>query len=572
MEWLLIIPQLLYRSLYNSGKMMSGGKHLLLLAVFLPLARCQDKPQVSISPKLKQIFSGDILYLTCDVTRGSKFKWYFNNMEQEPRNKTWKIAAAAPIHSGSYQCESNKQKSKNFEVRVQEYNPSASLTIKTGQTVMRFGTSVVLQLTNDDGLQGWKCRVYNGNKEKTIKLKLEKKYTVIFQPKALTAHETIFWCTDEKNHRSNQQVILTTRNDVALQMYPLPAVFGESLTLTCHVWGTDQISRAVIYKDDTTILDSSTTKSPTFTIPTVTNSTQGRYKCDITYTHVARTAGPSYHKVSDLQEVFVQVSPIKAVLSVTDGLSCSCPMCTGNMSFRFYKYGQEWEQIESGKNFMKPETSGTYACRAVLKNMRSLLSNAYVYQPEINLLSVIVGMAAVAAIIGGAILVAVRFLKRRKNRDDAGPIYEDMPLRLQTDDQYERLNRGGGKGGEYDTLHAEAQGGMKKEDAYEELKKEGMKGDVYHTLGMEGGAGEGGYEALKKEGMKGEVYHTLGMQGGAGEGGYEALKKEGMKGEVYQTLGIIHATGGEGESEATGKKDTDKDDEIVQGKEMMAGN
>ncbi|KAM7370966.1 hypothetical protein PAMP_010473 [Pampus punctatissimus] len=569
--------------------MMSGGKHLLLLAVFM-------------SPKLKQIFSGDILYLTCNGTSGSETViWYFNDMIQQPKNKIWKIAAAAPIHSGSYQCESNGKRSTKFEVKVLEYNPSASLTIKTGLNVMRFGTSVVLQLNNDDGLQGWKCKVFRGDKENRIVLKSDKKDMIIFQPKALTAPETIFWCTDSKeNHRSNQQVILTTGTDVALQMYPLPAVFGESLTLTCHVWGTDQISRAVIYQENAVIVNSSNPKSPTFNIPKVTNSTQGRYKCDVTYTHIGRTAGPPYHKVSDMQEVFVQVSPIKAVLSVTNGLSCSCPMCTGEMSFRFYKYGQEWKQIESGNNFMKPKTSGTYACRAVMNNMRSLLSNAYVYQPEINPLSVIVGMATVAFIIGGVILVAVYYLKRRNNRDDAGPVYEDMPLRTQGDDQYELLNRGGGTVGVYDTLHTEAQGGMKKEDAYEELKKDGMKGDVYHTLGMEGGAGEGGYEALKKEGMKGDVYHTLGMEGGAGEGGYEALKKEGMKGDVYhtlgmeggaaeggyealkkegmkggeyQTLGIIHATGEEEGSKATGKKDTDKDDKVVEEKkEMMAGN
>lgn len=71
-------------------------------------------------------------------------------------------------------------------------------------------------------------------------------------------------------------------------------------------------------------------------------------------------------------------SPIKAVLSVTNGLSCSCPRCKGEYSYHYYKQDdQTWKFMESTKYSMKPQESGTYACRAVMTTMRSFLSNTH---------------------------------------------------------------------------------------------------------------------------------------------------------------------------------------------------
>lgn len=78
---------------------------------------------------------------------------------------------------------------------------------------MRIGNSVVLQLENEDGLNGWSCRVYAEKKEKRIKLRLKEnnQMSIVFQPERLNVPETIFWCTNStKQHRSNQQVIRTT--------------------------------------------------------------------------------------------------------------------------------------------------------------------------------------------------------------------------------------------------------------------------------------------------------------------------------------------------------------------------
>lgn len=96
---------------------------------------------------------------------------------------------------------------------------------------------------------------------------------------------------------------LVSDKEVSLEMYPLPPVVGEPLTLRCLVWGTDQISNTVFYKDNAVIIGA---VSSTHTITNVTELTEGQYKCDVTYTHKAQAAGPPYHEVSDTQEVFVQ--------------------------------------------------------------------------------------------------------------------------------------------------------------------------------------------------------------------------------------------------------------------------
>lgn len=99
--------------------------------------------------------------------------------------------------------------------------------------------------------------------------------------------------------------------DVSLEMYPLPAVVGESLILKCLAWGTDQISHTVFYKNNSIILEG---LRSTYTISDVTESAMGSYKCGATFTHKARTEGPPYKVVSDDQDVFVQGMQIQQTL------------------------------------------------------------------------------------------------------------------------------------------------------------------------------------------------------------------------------------------------------------------
>ncbi|XP_069547554.1 uncharacterized protein [Brachyistius frenatus] len=520
---------------------MSCGKLLLLLAVFTALVRCQPVPKVSVSPTLKQIFIGDSFYLCCNNgVSGSTVKWYVNNTPQTGTNTSLKIAVAGRKDSGSYQCEINSQKSESLTIDVLEYIPRASLTIATGHPVMPKGSAVTLKIENDQGLQGWRCWVNRGvgEKERRIVLKLEEdSVSLVFQPRSLAVPETIFWCTNSGgDSRSNQITIRTSSKTVLLEMKDRPAVSGESLTLTCLLWGTNQFSKVLFYRGGEVIQSADKT---TFEIPKVTDSLKTTYKCRATFRYTDGKSGFPYEEDSDGQDMLVQEQPITAVLS--DG-TCSCPSCASGMSYRYFqKNDQSWQVLSSDE---KPAKSGTYRCGAVWTNKKTSLSKSFIVIKGSSPTLIIA--IAIALVIVGMVSVAGLLYIRHKKRNSSGPIYEDVALKERGDAPYETLPKVHGKEAEYDTLHPEAPSRERKGDEYEALKKEEMTAGVYHTLGMEGAAGGGGgYEALKKEGMKEGVYHTLGTEGAAGGGGgYEALKKEGMKEGVYHTLGTEGAAGG----------------------------
>lgn len=96
------------------------------------------------------------------------------------------------------------------------FMPKASLEINTGQPVMRPGSSVTLQIENEDGLQGWRCWVLKGGRTRRIKLRLSDDTVHLpFSPSRLTDPENIFWCTDKDvQQRSNQVIVLTSGNEM----------------------------------------------------------------------------------------------------------------------------------------------------------------------------------------------------------------------------------------------------------------------------------------------------------------------------------------------------------------------
>ncbi|XP_055360573.1 uncharacterized protein LOC114846266 [Betta splendens] len=525
---------------------MSGGKQLLLLAVLLLLERCQQKPQVMMSPNVEQVFSGDLFYLKCNDSKSVTPATWYQNDARILMTTHYKIAVAQQSHSGQYECEINGEKSDKYQVTVLDFEPSASLTIKTGQPVMQTGASVTLSLQHQDGIQGWQCYVQRGDEVKRIKLRNTSETSLDFQPRRLEVPETTFWCHHSgKKLRSNQITVRTSDKQVSLEMYPLLPVAGQSLTLRCLTWGTDLISHARFYKDNTTFLGES---KGIYNIPKVAATDVGSYRCHASFTYIKNPTGPPYELDSDPQDLRVQEQPMQAVLS--EDIHCSCERCQDDAHSHWYKKsGESWVEVESSTSSdMTPDSSGTYACRRAWGTGRSALSNAVHYQSPPPSIPVTVPLLILLLLI--ALVAAVGIFIWRKRRSATGAIYEDVALRSH--------DKSGEKGdNEYDTLDPEAPNRKRgeKEGQYEPLKKEETKEGEYQTLGMERAAGgEGGYQALKKGGEKEGVYHTLGAEGATGgEGGYQALKKGGEKEGVYHTLGAEGATGGEGGYQALKK-------------------
>lgn len=72
---------------------------------------------VSIRPDLKQIFTGDLLYLSCG-NAANAVKWYLNDTELQDKSTTLRMAPASSMDSGSYKCESNGVQSDVFQINV----------------------------------------------------------------------------------------------------------------------------------------------------------------------------------------------------------------------------------------------------------------------------------------------------------------------------------------------------------------------------------------------------------------------------------------------------------------------
>uniref|UniRef100_A0A3Q3LWM9 Ig-like domain-containing protein n=1 Tax=Mastacembelus armatus TaxID=205130 RepID=A0A3Q3LWM9_9TELE len=376
---------------------------------------CPSASLVSMFPPLSKIFVGDLIYLRCDPS-GSTVKWYIKE-DKSSGNKIFKIALASRSDSGDYYCEDNGQKSDNLTIDVLEYVPSASLTIKTGQPVMQPGASIILQLQADESLYGWKCYVYRGGdkvKKIVLRLKNNQTNTHLFEPRPLNVTETIFWCNNTQNQRSNQVTVRISENQVALEAYSLPAVKGEALTLKCLAWGTDQIREAVFYENDKVL---QTGSSNTYKIPNMAVSNKARYKCRATFVYPGYTAGPPDKVESEDQDIYVHGihTPLTlfAVLSGERYLQCSCEQCSSDPFCRYQYYrkvGQEWGPTESSEYSITPEESGTYACRAVWKNWRSSLNKP---QDTSTLLVLFLVVAACLVVI--IILAFAYFRYKRRN-------------------------------------------------------------------------------------------------------------------------------------------------------------
>uniref|UniRef100_A0A8C7H4X9 Ig-like domain-containing protein n=1 Tax=Oncorhynchus kisutch TaxID=8019 RepID=A0A8C7H4X9_ONCKI len=379
---------------------------------------------VSMVLTFKQVYSGDTIILSCDKSTG-KVKWFFNKVEdQNQANKTWSIRAVSAKNSGSYQCENNGQKSDNFNITVLEYLPPATLLIKSGEPVINIDGSVVLELLveEDKSLKGWCCWVYKAGRVRRITLK-----------KSLTTenHKVMSASNDnpilsDPSHFATMPFFLFLSSTfpvsisppdqvVRMIILPGPALLGEKLSLRCVVSGTDRISHTIFYKDKQTIKDGS---SSSHVIDNVTESDQGIYSCQATFTRSDKRMPNTFN--STQQELIVSAPPMKAVVSESAGLSCSCSSCPNGALYHWYykQHNPQWLPKGIRESYTGFMPAGSYACRAVWKNGRSALSNIHHYDvdaQETHVLLITIGL-----IVLGVMLVIGAIVMYRKRRTREG--------------------------------------------------------------------------------------------------------------------------------------------------------
>lgn len=182
-----------------------------------------------------------------------------------------------------------------------------------------------------------------------------------------------------------------------MEIYFMPAVAGDGLTLRCLSWGMEKISHVAFYKDNK-LLQSST--ADTHRILSVKKSDQGGYKC------IATTASNSYLD-SDVQDLHILGSSIqkkcfqcilhqpfdsclcsisedamRPVVSGMLGLFCSCPGCQlpSGHRYRWYKVNDDGRSLRLSGNSqeLKEGGMGTYACRIMWGSGKTLISKSYI--------------------------------------------------------------------------------------------------------------------------------------------------------------------------------------------------
>ncbi|XP_036391432.1 uncharacterized protein LOC118782200 [Megalops cyprinoides] len=521
---------------------------LFVFTVFIALTEGQVKPEVTIWPGTKEIYSGDTLVLSCNGS--GQVTWFLNDQKNDHPNETWIISAVSTRNSGSYSCQRDSLRSDPKNITVLEYIPPATLSLISDLPVITQGDSVVLELQVDEGLEGWFCRVYKGHRARRIiirsTLMSSNETRVQIHPKTLLENESpaLYWCEHKTTKkRSNLITITTTDKMVMLETLPEPATLGKELTLQCLVWGQPIISEAAFFKDGKQLSISSFA----YKIAQVKQDDEGSYHCKATYKFKDNKSNLPHTVASDPQVLKTKAAlPQPVLTNKGNDMSCTCEKCAPNHTYRYYYKGEDGKLM-----WVKDRTvlrDGKYMCRAVWAKGVSMLSQPIHITPGISwiiLILVILGILLFVALI-------IYCIKRKRAIDAAkaqDAAYEELP---QGKDAIEMQKA---KAGE--------QGG---EGGYEALKrsKTDEKEGVYHTLGAgEGKGGEGGYEALKrsKTDEKEGEYQTLGAEGGkGGEGGYEALKrsKTDEKEGEYQTLGAEGGKGGEGGYEALKISKTDE--------------
>ncbi|XP_036434398.1 uncharacterized protein LOC118813267 [Colossoma macropomum] len=533
---------------------------LFILSVFLVFARGQGKPRVSLFPGFppSRLYVADEVTLRCkdgDTVLNNDVKWEKDGVQLSDniRNGKLEIAAATVSDSGRYTCESGGKKSDEVEIKVLDMVPLASLSVlNRAKTVLGKGGAVLMELYVEEGLKDWWCRYTEGDGEKWLPLLPEKwtnNHSVVIHADVEHVGDRIFWCMNtkarpkEERPRSNAVKLTATEKMVMLQISQRPAWSGDTVSLSCDVWGGAQVDKAVFFKDGTEIEKGSKDK---YDISNVAKSSEGAYTCSATYrfTHISETAATYSNLPSDQQVLRVIDGPPMAHLDC-NSLYCKCQKCRNSHSYRWH-YTPPGETrtvvLQDSDNRISPKKDGSYTCSAKFEGIgQSRHSNECILKEDggdgPNLMLIVVVLLVVGFLL---LLLGVYIYRkgRRQKKMEAGADggYEEVGAQKKgagTGGEYELLKRSeeDKEKAQYDTLKGQGKG--QGEGGYEPLKVGQSGGDVYHTL-KEQGQGEGGYEALKT--AQAEVYHTLKEGQDEGKGEYQALKTGEGESAVYHTL------------------------------------
>ncbi|XP_036434387.1 obscurin-like [Colossoma macropomum] len=413
--------------------------NLFILSVFLVFARGQAQLKVSLFPGFPphRLYVADEVTLRCkdgDTVHNNDVKWYKDGVQLSDniRNGKLEIAAATVSDSGRYTCESGGKRSDEVEITVLDMVPLASLSfLNRAKTVLGKGGVVLMELYVEEGLKDWWCRYTEGEGEKWLPI-LPEKWTnsnrsVVTHADVQHVGDRIFWCMNtkarpkEERPRSNTVKLTATEKMVMLQISQRPAWSGDTVSLSCDVWGGAHVDQAVFYKDGTEIKKDA--PKDTVVISNVAKSDQGMYACNATYRfiHISKEALTHSSLPSDQQLLKVIDGPPMAHLDC-EKLYCECQKCRDSDSYRWH-YTPPGETrtvvLEESDYYISSKGAGTYTCSAKFEGIgQSRHSNECILKENESGGPSFIALLVVGLFVAGLLILLVTLLicRRLKNQ------------------------------------------------------------------------------------------------------------------------------------------------------------
>ncbi|XP_041925100.1 basement membrane-specific heparan sulfate proteoglycan core protein-like isoform X2 [Alosa sapidissima] len=253
-----------------------------------------ERPLALLSvPARTWVREGDSVTLSCEVkspAAGWRFHWYRADSAARQtlvysNGGSFTISPVLLQHAGLYTCRAERgdppyytKYSKLQPLWVTGLSPPASLVIRPNRTQHFIYKSLSLSCEMQDYPVGWRLRWFTDRGELT-ECPAAWRSVVGSTCSIVHPHESesgVYWCQSETGLRSNPVNVTFHDADVILESPVHPVMVGDPLTLRCRYRKTPTNTEADIYKDGSPILPTITGE---VTIPEVTQSHEGRYRC-----------------------------------------------------------------------------------------------------------------------------------------------------------------------------------------------------------------------------------------------------------------------------------------------------
>uniref|UniRef100_A0AAZ3QZH5 Ig-like domain-containing protein n=1 Tax=Oncorhynchus tshawytscha TaxID=74940 RepID=A0AAZ3QZH5_ONCTS len=179
----------------------------------------------------------------------------------------------------------------------------------------------------------------------------------------------VYWCESGSGEHSNAVNITVPAGAVILESPALPVTEGDSVTLRCRYQGTPSDLTADFYKDGSLITTETTGE---MTIPTVSKSDEGLYKC----TNSEGESPESWMTVTDFSlPASLSVSPDRSQFFEYESVSLGCEVQGNSAGWRVVRNAlrgilseckTDWGEQQGSSCIVSliPSDSGVYWCES----------------------------------------------------------------------------------------------------------------------------------------------------------------------------------------------------------------